>query len=458
MKRILLLLFIPSFLFAQETNKTRKFSEDFNPFSVGLHLGSVVSLGDYRAFQGDNAKFDFGFGLDANYMFNHVFGLEGRFMMGSATGGSEDINFGAFTQGSYSDGSFLDASLSGKIAFGNLTFHRNKMKKWNPYLTAGIGFSNVEVTNFVTEDDSEANSYSKTMMKFPLAMGTEFRINDRWNVDLNFMFNVAGNDNWDGMTFGQGTDVYLYSNVGVNYIIGKQKKGVEWVYPMDQMYLDLDGMKTKVDDLSKDTDDDGIPDYFDKDNNTPKGVAVDGSGKPLDVDGDGVPDYIDVDPFTPKGATVDASGREMDGDGDGVPDSRDLEPNTPKGNMVNFQGKSIPTGASAEVANIFMPSVFFELNSSTVTYSNYERLAVIGKMMKSNGSINLVVIGYADPTGSANYNKKLGEKRAKAVVDHLVKYYGISESRFTVESKGEDELLTKGINNVNRRVDFTVKQ
>ena len=81
----------------------------------------------------------------------------------------------------------------------------------------------------------------------------------------------------------------------------------------------------------KDKDKDGVWDKIDMCPNTPRGVAVDSVGCPLDEDHDGVPDYLDRCPGTPAAAIgfVDSVGCPLDTDGDGVPDYLDQCPNTP---------------------------------------------------------------------------------------------------------------------------------
>ncbi len=98
--------------------------------------------------------------------------------------------------------------------------------------------------------------------------------------------------------------------------------------------------------MAEDTDNDGVPDIYDKDNDTPKGAVVDGAGIALDVDRDGVPDYKDLEPFTALGAPVDTLGRAYDSDGDGVPDFMDDESNTPKRIPVDARGRSILSSGS----------------------------------------------------------------------------------------------------------------
>ena len=121
--------------------------------------------------------------------------------------------------------------------------------------------------------------------------------------------------------------------------------------------------------------------------------------------------------------------------------------------MVNFQGKKIEGTVTTQVAEAFIPEVHFTTNSATVSTEDEAKLAVVAKMMKTNPSLRLRVVGHADATGSERVNLKVGERRAKAVVRVLTTTFGISEARFEVVSKGESELLSKK-NVHNRRVEF----
>ena len=81
----------------------------------------------------------------------------------------------------------------------------------------------------------------------------------------------------------------------------------------------------------RDKDKDGVWDKIDMCPETPRGVAVDSVGCPLDEDHDGVPDYLDRCPGTPAAAIgfVDTAGCMLDTDGDGVEDYKDMCPSTP---------------------------------------------------------------------------------------------------------------------------------
>ena len=213
-------------------------------------------------------------------------------------------------------------------------------------------------------------------------------------------------------------------------------------------------LKDNLAQIHADADGDGVPDALDKEANTPRGALVDGSGRALDLDGDGVRHEVDLDPFSQRGVTVDPTGMEMDSDGDGVANSKDLEANTPSGALVNFQGKKIEAnGVSLKVAEAFIPEVIFLTNSVTITPDQEARLVTVARMMKSNPTLRLRVVGHADKTGSERVNLRIGERRAKSVIKVLTTTYGIAESRFELATMGENDPISIK-NQHNRRVEF----
>ena len=55
---------------------------------------------------------------------------------------------------------------------------------------------------------------------------------------------------------------------------------------------------------------------------------------------------------------------------------------------------------------------------------------------KGGNATRVVVVGHADTSGSANYNVRLSERRAKAVADALVGA-GVNQTALSVDWKGE---------------------
>lgn len=81
-------------------------------------------------------------------------------------------------------------------------------------------------------------------------------------------------------------------------------------------------------------------------------------------------------------------------------------------------------------------SVFFNINQSKIaSRKDLVNVKEMAEIAKSNNQ-KIVVSGYADSkTGSAAYNQKLSEKRAKVVADELVKM-GVNRDNIIVEPKG----------------------
>jgi peptidoglycan-associated lipoprotein len=86
-----------------------------------------------------------------------------------------------------------------------------------------------------------------------------------------------------------------------------------------------------------------------------------------------------------------------------------------------------------------LADVQFALDSSELRPDALRTLTTALKTLNDSPSISLHIEGYASPEGSPEYNKALGERRARAVRDYLTKR-GIAPSRLTVTSYGEERL------------------
>lgn len=182
----------------------------------------------------------------------------------------------------------------------------------------------------------------------------------------------------------------------------------------------------KNDELLIDSDNDGVVDKFDLEQNTPLGISVDDSGRSLDLDKDGIPDHIDDDTFSTLGSLVDQNGREIDDDGDGIPNNLDLELNTKNGFCVNNKGQS------TNCENAVLPNVFFKPNSSQIDDSNLDRMRVVSSVLRKNEKYKVKVIGYFDFIDQESYNVNLDFKRAEAVFKTLINIFGVDSTRLEI--------------------------
>jgi len=80
----------------------------------------------------------------------------------------------------------------------------------------------------------------------------------------------------------------------------------------------------------------------------------------------------------------------------------------------------------------------FAFNQATLQDQDKAKLDEFAKIMRAHHSDALVTVeGFADPAGSAAYNKRLGMERAKAVRNYLVDQDGMAASQVRAVSYGE---------------------
>jgi len=420
----------------------------------------------------------FGGGLSVVKALSNVFSIRGQFLYGGVAGTKRGDAYDAATNkvaaddftgtvyypsGRYFKTNIMEGSIQLIFNVSNLSFTGKvgQDRKFALYMFAGHGLVSFETELFRLLTDDKVDQTGKTTEAVnPVGLGLKFKINNKFDLTLEGTMRRVNSDKLDAFAVKESAnDYYGYTALGFNYKFGKagaDGESIEWVNPLEAMNNDIHQNRERINTLTGDNDADGVSNFFDKDSNTPEGDKVDGAGVSLDVDGDGVPDSQDEDNFTPRGAKVNESGVAIDSDGDGVPDALDLEPNTEKGQLVNFQGVSIDKSGEGSVSAggaAYFPSIHFDMNGVKIKYNQYDKIATIARALKANAGVKLTLTGHADKTGSEEYNLKLGERRAQAVVDHLVKYYGLGADRFIVSSKGESEPLADGINSINRRVD-----
>lgn len=490
---------------------------DFDRVSVGIHVGASYLFSDFLKGSGGNnnrylnqGMFLPAFGLSTQYQISHSIGVRGRGMFTRFEGYDDEYLNKFDAEGTPVDTlkkwpvKYSTAVNEGTIElvynFGNISF-LNRNKNFHLTTSLGIGFFgfDTDVRRDSASTAVERSSGKITELMIPFSFGFKYNIN-KISIGAAVEYRKTFTDNVDATRkLNSETDNYAMFTIGVHYTFGKKNKPMEWVNPMEVVYNDIADLKEKIDIVSGDKDKDGISDLFDKDNNTPEGAKVYGDGTSIDTDSDGIIDMNDADPFTPKGAKVDALGQELDTDGDGVPDSRDLEPNTPPGAVINFQGITLAPPGEYGAGGIFgnegangdslatgyaeangaagttggagaagatglsgrgsgyLPSVFFDMGSSSVKSIYHDRLLTIARAMRSNPNIKLRIIGNCDASGGVEENYRLGQRRAENVKQHLIGYYGIDGTRIRTESKGKNEPVAKSLNPMNRRVDFSLE-
>jgi outer membrane protein OmpA-like peptidoglycan-associated protein len=80
--------------------------------------------------------------------------------------------------------------------------------------------------------------------------------------------------------------------------------------------------------------------------------------------------------------------------------------------------------------------IHFDVDSAVIQARSEPVIAEIAQVMRQNPSWRFQIEGHTDSDGGAAYNLALSQRRAQAVVDDLVKRYGIARSRLIAKGYG----------------------
>lgn len=110
-------------------------------------------------------------------------------------------------------------------------------------------------------------------------------------------------------------------------------------------------------------------------------------------------------------------------------------------------------------STIVLKNIFFDYNKATLKSESYIELDRVVKLLNENPSMRIELSGHTDNRGTAEYNQKLSEDRAKSCVDYLTSK-GIAPSRLEYKGYGESQPIDsrdteEGWQN-NRRTEFKI--
>ncbi len=418
---------------AQEQTTTAAQDQGFNKLSIEVNGG----------FNKPMAPITPGF-LSPTLNLGHVdFGV--RYMFNEKFGAKLDYGFGSFKQaegnGSTSpsfDTKYNRLNLQAVANLGRIMNFESFSRSFSLLLHggAGIGLVNPEENLYNDFDD---NVYTIMFGVTPqLKLGRRVALVGDISTILNGRQTVA----FDGASVIRPDDPGYYGangtwwtgTLGVQFYLGKHDEHADWYIAADK-YATKEELATQISgikDMLKDSDGDGVPDYLDKEPNTPAGARVDSHGVTLDSDGDGTPDHLDKCPFLPGPASTD-----------GCPVEEVKE-------EVDYLRKAINDG---------YVNVYYAFDSSKPLGYSASAANYVANFMKRNPGVSVEIKGYADELGPEDYNMKLSERRAKAVYDILIAS-GVDASRLSYKGYGEDTSVDKAsadARQLARRASFEVK-
>jgi len=347
----------------------------------------------------------------------------------------------------------------------------------NPFVSLGFGFTFWEVEDWreaqpdegSTPDgydtDGKLQRLGGTNFNAVIGAGVDFWLNDMLSLTLGgrYRYLVASdvdNVGWSsvyGTEYVDANESALEGYLGLAVHFGPGDCDGDGIYGRDDLCPrdpeDIDGWEDTDGCPDPDNDMDGILDVDDMcpDEAEDFDDDADEDGCPdVDRDGDGILDDVDKCPDEPedKDGFKDSDGcPDPDNDMDGVPDVRDECPDTKPGVMVDERGCEKPELKLQTV------TVYFPLNSAEMWANEAEKLdSLIAMLLETEGleDVELAVQGHACDLGDTDYNNKLSEDRAKAVVTYLTDN-GIDESRIVqIMALGETDPAMPNTSEENR--------
>jgi len=110
-------------------------------------------------------------------------------------------------------------------------------------------------------------------------------------------------------------------------------------------------------------------------------------------------------------------------------------------------------------SNLRFETVFFDYDKSNIRSDQRSILNRNAELLMKYKTVRVQIEGHCDERGTNEYNLALGQRRADASKQYLVEY-GVSSSRVTTISYGEERPLDRGHNETawgkNRRSEFVI--
>ncbi len=281
-----------------------------------------------------------------------------------------------------------------------------------------------------------------------IGAGVQYKLNKKINIQLEERYMLPSDGYLDGTVYGRSlgnspatgrvTDRVNYFSFSLNYNINTKKKSVEplyWINPLDHGYSELSYPRHMIlpNPVLPDEDNDGITDQFDKCPKTPKGVAVDAHGCPLDTDGDGVPDYKDKQLITPTECQpVDADGVGKCPCPDGCKD------------IMGTGGKNGACG------NIGAGTVLFTAGSNHISTGTEAQLAVLASQMQASPLCKVVIVGGGN---GSKVKEQHSWEHVNAIIEHMSEKNNISRDRFIFKygEAGDENIVTYRVANADEQ-------
>jgi outer membrane protein OmpA-like peptidoglycan-associated protein len=111
-------------------------------------------------------------------------------------------------------------------------------------------------------------------------------------------------------------------------------------------------------------------------------------------------------------------------------------------------------------SRVVLNNIYFDFDSYDLREKSKTEIKQIKRFLTENPEIKIEIAGHTDNRGSAEYNKRLSEQRAKSVYNFLTTNLGVPEDRISFRGYGQSEPVAANDSEenmqLNRRIEFKV--
>jgi tetratricopeptide (TPR) repeat protein len=242
---IMAILFIlPMSLLAQNANREDGSDKLYYQWYINVNGGISQAYGDILSgsWHGDMLSGDdieFGYGIRLGKHISPVFGIYGSYINSPLTGIS-----GKDTKNMYFETELSDFILGTTVSFSNL-FFGYKPRLINIYGTTGIGLVDFDAYAYRQDTDPPeqvGEGYpGTTETMIPTGAGVDFRLNNRWDINLETTIRWFDSDKLDGYVSGEKNDAYFFTSLGVGYSFWRPSTGAKMQIETEPAMLALHG-------------------------------------------------------------------------------------------------------------------------------------------------------------------------------------------------------------------------
>ncbi|MGH8528482.1 MAG: OmpA family protein, partial [Nevskiales bacterium] len=107
-----------------------------------------------------------------------------------------------------------------------------------------------------------------------------------------------------------------------------------------------------------------------------------------------------------------------------------VEEKAMQGSMVKVDAAAMEKGLDKD-GHIALYELYFDTGKADLKPESESTLVEIARLLSSETSLKILIVGHTDNVGDLSHNKLLSERRAQSVIDALVSRHGVSGSRLT---------------------------